>query len=1421
MQEMKGISLFEVSWEVCNKVGGIYAVVSSKALHAVEAFGGDYYALGPDLGNNPGFEETHEACWEPIRQTLSVRNLSCRFGRWAIPGRPKAILVAFKNRYNQNQLLYELWNRYGVDSLTGGWDYVEPVMFSTACGEVINAIFQTVVEPSGGRAIAHFHEWMCGAGLLYLKRAAPEIGTVFTTHATMLGRAMASAGVDIYREMTRINPQREAANYNITAKCSMERVSAREADCFTTVSKITAEESQALLGRNPDTLTFNGLDLRVIPDYSVERDLAKANRTKLLAAVSRLLRRDVPEDTRLVLISGRYEFHNKGMDVFLDAMAGVNGALHGAQTRVVALCLAMGGHSGVNQDAVSGDPDKHPVRGAGWITSHHVYNSLNDPILSTCLRIGLDNRPDNAVQVVFVPALLDGHDGFLNMTYDEVLSACDLGVFPSWYEPWGYTPQESAAWAVPTVTTDLAGFGLWVREQQALSDTDCGIAILSRRQNTYETVVTALRDEILKAVSLSEERLAQQRRQVRQFVDGCSWERFFPKYLEAYQLTLDKMKARSGALSLLPSGESLAPRVFMGTSSVTPVLHRVTAVAPLSVSLSRLRDLAENLWWSWHPDAVELFEDMDSELWERCGHNPVRLLTEISSERLSMLARNKGYLERLRQLTEQFDEYMGMPPRSDLGDGVSVDRPIVYFSTEYGIHESVPIYSGGLGVLSGDHLKSASDRRIPLIAVGLLYKNGYFRQEINKDGRQIAVYPENDFTMLPVERQTDADGNPLMIDLDLPGRRLYAQVWLMRVGRVKLYLLDSDVPQNTPEDRQITARLYEADRDCRIRQEILLGIGGVRLVAALKLTPAVYHMNEGHSAFLVIERIRELMQQNGLSFAEAGEVVRESCVFTTHTPVDAGNERFPLDLVEKYFTNCSKALGLSWQEFLRMGRLEGNDRNLFEMTVLALNYACRANGVSRLHGEVSRCMWHGGWKGIPTAEVPIGHITNGVHVPSYAGPVMRELIQETLGPDWLQLEAGDPAWNRLREIPDSRLWDARRRQKGLLLETIRRRLPGMCAKLGVSRSMQKEMAARLNVDALVIGFARRFAPYKRANLLFADPDRLARLLSDSSRPVILVFAGKAHPADTAGIDIMQEVVRYTTDARFAGKVFFLEDYNLAISRLMVRGCDVWLNTPRRPHEASGTSGMKLSVSGGINLSIADGWWCEGYDGSNGWTIGPAETRLSAQSQSDYADAEALYATLEELVLPLYYECGDDGIPHRWLAVAKNAMVTLTAQYSSDRMVMEYVKEAYLPAAQRSLLMCRDNFALARRLAAWKHDLASRFLTVQITEVLVEGMEGDVLLCGHPLQATVTLKPGTMPPEDLLVQLVAGQSQGADFVDPPSVVNLKQVRHMDDGRLVYAGSLTVVQSGQYAYGVRVMASTEGLRSPLETRLVLWA
>lgn len=1413
---LENTNLFEVSWEVCNKVGGIYQVVSSKAIEATKTFGDNYYLLGPDLGSNAEFEETNEPCWDIARYAATQISLPCRFGRWKIPGNPKVILVKFTDRYDSNQLLHNLWRQYGVDSLLGGWDYIEPVMFSTACSEVINACYHHLVKPGKGKIIAHFHEWMCGAGLLDLKKRLPEAGTVFTTHATILGRSMAGSGFDIYRQMAHINPTQEAGTHNITAKYSMEKVAAREADCFTTVSDITSEEAGYFLAKRADIVTPNGLDLDVIPDYYKDRKTPTQNKKTLLAAVSKMLRHEIAPDTRVFLISGRYEYHNKGIDTYIDALGSINAKLKDSDAKILALCAAMGGHSGVNPDAIGTHFGKKPPYGDHWLCSHNIFKPDEDPILKNCQRLGLTNSPDNPVQFIFVPALLDGHDGFLNMAYYDVLSTCDLGVFPSWYEPWGYTPQESAALAVPTVTTDLSGFGNWVRNLPLEKTQKQGITILPRHQTTYQETVTALEEVMLQYATWNTEELDEARKSVRELSEHCSWKHFFPHYTKAYSLASEKAQRRyletvTPQRKLDITIEHAIPTV----QSSTPRLRSFKAVTKLPEKISRLSELGSNLWWYWHPRSWKLFEDLNREVWHTSNHNPLVTLSKTPGSKLEALAKDTSYIRRYEEIMAQFDAYMNEPPKT-FGK-ISSSYPVAYFSMEYGLAECLPLYSGGLGVLSGDHLKSASDLNIPLVGVGLLYKCGYFQQTIDKNKRQVDKYIDNIFSDLPMELVRDLNGNPITVSINGLGP-IHAQIWKVNVGRVPLYLMDTDIPSNSADNRNITARLYESNREFRFKQEVFLGIGGTRVLQAVGITPSVFHMNEGHSALLVLERIRVLMRTNNITFAEAAELVRGTTIFTTHTPVEAGNETFALDVIDSYFKHFAQRMGLKKEDLIRLGKPDDSERNVFEMTLLALNYSYKTNGVSAMHEVVSKNMWQRNWKGLPAVEAPIGHVTNGIHVPTYTSPAMNILLERYIDEDWVTTPAKSPIWDKVTDIPDNELWSVKQLQKDNLLTKIRLSLPELSKKYNIPSETQASMQAYLTPGTLIIGFARRFAPYKRATLLFADPDRLHAIIKN--RQVIFVFAGKAHPADTQGQDILEQIINYTLDPRFIGRVFFLEDYNIRISKAMVAGCDVWLNTPRRPYEASGTSGQKVPVNAGLNLSVSDGWWCEGYNGQNGWTIGPVlKGDVLPEHQHDYDDAESLYNILEEEVLPLYFDRDNTNKPLGWIKKVKNSLRSLTSKYSSNRMVASYVHDYYVPAASRGRELYANNLELAKKLASWKADMARRFHNIRITSLSITGIDENDTTCSNPVSATLTIAPGTLTAEDLLVELVAGSGDEKGFLLPPDVIRLA-FTSQENGELTYTGTFYPTEGGNYAYGIRVMPTTEGLGSPFETRLILW-
>ena len=711
---------------------------------------------------------------------------------------------------------------------------------------------------------------------------------------------------------------------------------------------------------------------------------------------------------------------------------------------------------------------------------------------------------------------------------------------------------------------------------------------------------------------------------------------------------------------------------------VAEIRDRDQFIAPLQ---QRLWALARNLWWSWDSHCVGLFRDLDPVRWVELGQNPVALLSEMPLDLIEQRVRERVLATRINNTYRRLREYLeDTSTWGAMHAGILRRHPVAYFSAEFGIHESLPIYSGGLGVLSGDHIKSASDLDVPLVGVGLFYGQGYFRQRLDAAGWQREEYADVDLARLPLEPALGADGHPVMLEIETGDGMLHARVWRAAVGRRTLLLLDSDVEDNTPEDRGLTARLYGGDVRVRIRQELLLGIGGVRALHALGIVPGVLHLNEGHSAFAVLEMARRRIEREGVDFEQAIRRVGRRTVFTTHTPVAAGHDRFEAELVEEHLGPQREALGISFERLMSLGRVDpANAGEPFCMTVLGLKVSRRANAVSSLHGEVTRRMWMGLWSNRPDEEVPIGHVTNGIHMPSWLAPQMYQLYERNLPLDWVWHSGSPDVWEGIEKVSDAELWETHVALKIRLLDFVRRRIVREAQQRDEPLATVEQLAHGLSPDTLTIGFARRFATYKRAGLLFEDRDGLARLVNDPQHPIQFVFAGKAHPRDEPAKRVLQRIYEFSRDPRFVGKLVFVEDYDINLGRHLVQGVDVWLNNPRRPQEASGTSGQKVLLNGGLNLSVLDGWWAEAYDGTNGFAIGDGETHTSADVH-DRRDADALWRALVEQVIPLYYERDQDGVPRAWTARMKRAIRTLGWRFNADRMVMDYARLCYVPAA---------------------------------------------------------------------------------------------------------------------------------------------
>ena len=714
------------------------------------------------------------------------------------------------------------------------------------------------------------------------------------------------------------------------------------------------------------------------------------------------------------------------------------------------------------------------------------------------------------------------------------------------------------------------------------------------------------------------------------------------------------------------------------------IYERVPAANPeLPERIGRLNELAYNLWWAWNPDALNLYKKLNKNLWDHIQHNPIIMLQETPIAQIRQAAENEDFLKSYDQVMAKFDAYMSdkdtwynrnYPNHSD--------KSIAYLSFEFGLHESIPAYAGGLGILAGDHLKESSDMGLPLNAIGFIYNQGYFVQKISEDGWQETSNFYLDFHKLPMIPLYYEDGSKVLVSVSLPGRNIYAQVWKMQVGRISLYLLDTTIPENSSYDQQLTAKLYTADLETRISQEILLGIGGVRAMRTLGIDPAVWHMNEGHAAFLALERCREMVEE-GKTFEEAAAIVRKSDVFTTHTPVPAGNDKFPVWLIEKYFSPMWNKLGLTRDQFVDLAKENTEWGEQFTMPILALKLSEHNNGVSKLHGDVSRNMWHFLWPERNVEDVPITSITNGVHSFSWLSRRMGLVFDEYLGSEW-RVNPDDPAvWEKVDEIPDKVLWDVRRHQKRMLNNYITRAARKAWLTGSVHPVQIIAGGVMLEPDALTIGFARRFPTYKRGYLILRDYERLIRILNDIDRPVQIIFSGKAHPADEPGKLIVQQLYRAIKDHRTGGRMVFLEDYNMDIARHLVQGVDVWMNTPRRPMEASGTSGMKAAMNGALNFSVLDGWWAEGFNGMNGWAIGTEDEYPSNEAQDD-ADALSLYETLENEIIPKYYNRIDPAAPSPdWMPMMKNAIKTLSPMFCTRRMVSDYVRKMYVPAIEAS------------------------------------------------------------------------------------------------------------------------------------------
>lgn len=1421
--------LFEISWEVCNKVGGIYTVLRSKIKEAIKSFGQkNYILIGPLLATNRHFVEDNSPYFAAIADILRAKNINCKVGFWDTEGKPAVILVDFGKRYNIDVLLYNLWVDFKVDSLASNYDYQEPLLFATAAAEVIEILAASDVVKKLP-VIAHFHEWLCGAGLLYVKKHCGEVSTVFTTHATVLGRALSNNGISVYNLDRMFDATLEAKKYGVFAKHALEKAAAKEAHCFTTVSAITADESYSVLGKYPDKIVFNGLDIEK-KQHAVQEGHAGETRHKLREIASRVVGKPLPENTLLWLTSGRYEMHNKGFDVLLRSLAQLEKRLPAADAPPLVVFFLVAANWHTKQESLLEDNWKNSSeqKSALGIATHRLADPDRDDVIKLCNELNL-KQSEHKIHVVYCDAYLNGSDGVFDITYEQILAACDFTIFPSFYEPWGYTPLESIAQETPTVTTDLSGFGGWVKTLNL--DYLNAVYILERKNksdNDFTNILSDCLDNIMKQ-GKDTDASVMLRKKVSAVAALADWRYFYKDYLSAYAQAL-RFNEIYHSKFVTETAEGKAVTTIYEAEVSVPRFRTFQYDSPLPAKLTALREIAYDFWWSWNEGAKEVFAKINRELWDAVKHNPVQFLNNVTNASLQKAALDSNYMQLYDKTRTAFYDY-GEENRREAKrtllhlcrtNLISEEHPLVYFCMEYGIDECLPIYSGGLGILAGDYLKAMSDLCVPFIAVGLFYKQGYFLQSINTRGEQVAVYRKWHDNQIPVRAMNDASGKPLLVGVDILGRAVFAKIWEAKVGHVKLYLLDTDIPENAAEDRDITNSLYGGTSEVRLKQEIVLGIGGVRLLLEkLNVKPALYHLNEGHSAFLLLERIHSYHRQ-GFSLQEALELIKCTSIFTTHTPVPAGNEEFSEELVRKYFTHyvgTMESMGVSLDGLLDFAHNGAPGSRNFSMTALSLRLSMHSNAVSALHGKVARTMWQKIWPELLESEVPIESITNGVHLGTWLGNDMYSLYNQYLPVDWYDRQSETQVWQNIAAIPTAEIWRSHQTQKRQLIDIVKDMVLQQYSARNEDKQLIRATLNCLNENTLLLGLARRFTAYKRNDLVLKDKERLARILTNENRPIVMLMAGKAHPADSGGNDLIRDVIETVRDARFKGHIIFLEEYNITLAKKLVQGVDVWINTPLVGREACGTSGMKVGVNGGLNFSTKDGWWDEAYNSNVGWEI---ESMAAITDGTKRNDIENMFMlnTLEGDIAALYYNKVADGFSSEWVEKMKAAIALVACQYNTSRMAGDYMNLLYCPAINMAEKVMANDCQGLKDIVQWKSEIADRFNTVKIKAILVEGVKDGKIISQGSIKVRLLLFAGKLTASELKVELILVKTNGKEFVDKPVVVPLQLTDSRESGVLSYVAEYKIDDTGFYSYGVRVYPYSEKLLRPRDTNLVYW-
>ncbi|MFA5849722.1 MAG: alpha-glucan family phosphorylase [Bacteroidales bacterium] len=1400
--------LFEVSWEVCNKVGGIHTVIATKALNLAKELKNNHILIGPDvwrdIEQNPEFIED-AGLLRAWRIQAAEEGLRIRVGRWNVAGTPIAVLVDFSSYITKkDDILTEFWTKYKLDSISGQWDYVESALFGYATGKVIESYVRFNLSP-GQKAVAQFHEWMTGAGILYLHSANLPVATVFTTHATVLGRSLASNNNPLYGSMMLYNPDEKAKEFNVMAKHSLEKLAAGTSDVFTTVSDITARECKYFLGREVDIVTPNGFENSFTPKEEEYQKFHDYARKRLLEMASLMSGYTIQDDAVIVGISGRYEYKNKGIDIFLDSLGRINNDTS-LTKEIIAYIFVPAGHNGPNKELVN----KMNFKSDYTTNCTHTLNDPElDPVMRKIRELHLFNKSSDKVKVFFVPSYLNGNDGIFNLTYYNLLVGLDLTIFPSYYEPWGYTPLESLAFRVPTITTSLTGFGLWVNDHYHKKHP--AIDIIERKDDGYDNVVQEVAVKILEISGLTAVNMSAYRENARDISTIALWENQIVYYKEAYSLAIEKLSPVIGSFTYITDEKDHVS--FRADVANKPNWARILINKQLPERLKALDIISRNLWWCWNQEAIEVFKLIDEELWKSSLGNPILLLDRISVKKYQELEKDEKFLRKMDTLFAHFEEYMD-------GKNKMKGPGIAYFSMEYGLDRSLKIYSGGLGVLAGDYLKESSDKMVPMTGIGLLYRYGYFTQLLSAQGDQVAHYDAQDFMKIPATPVRDENGNWTTVSIALPGRNLNARLWRVDIGRTELILMDTDFEDNLPEDRSVTHHLYGGNQENRLKQELLLGIGGIRALMALKRKSDVFHCNEGHAAFIGLERLREFIQHENLSFAEALEVVRSSSLYTTHTPVPAGHDSFPEDLLRSYIAHYPERLKITWEILMALGKIDpSNPSEKFSMSNLAANLSQEVNGVSWLHGKVSREILSPLWPGYLPEELHVSYVTNGVHYSTWTAPEWKEIHADAFGSDFATHNYDKSCFEGIYQVEDSRIWAVRSKLRTRLIKFVKHTLSDPATNTHYAPHHLIAIKEALREDVLTIGFARRFATYKRAHLIFRDLDRLDRIVNNPNQPVQFLFAGKAHPADKAGQDLIKRIVEVSLMPRFIGKIMFIPGYDMTTAKNLVQGVDVWMNTPTRPLEASGTSGEKAVMNGVMHFSVLDGWWVEGYKEGAGWAL-PLERTYDDQNFQDELDAATIYNMLENEIAPLFYRLNPkNGLPVGWIEFIKNTIAKVAANFTTNRMMTDYQEQFYNPLSERNRAIRANDYAIARELAFWKKKVRREWPLIEVKSYIKPDNSKSEISKGNEYMAEVELLIGDLKPEDIGLEMVFAEQDNNNRM----VIQFKyefEFISYTNGVAKYRCYMHPESAGVYNFAGRVYAKNPKLPHRQDFDLIKW-